>query len=469
MDKILSDIINFFRTFLRTYHTIIKNPNIFFKDIIENSPQQNISYSNPITFLLISTFLLIFAINIFPLFANIFHLYSKKFSTLILTLLELDARQIIIITLPTSIIIYFYTKVISIFIKRIDFKKSFSKIISYLIASFYLTYFFSFLFLISTSKLYFFLRSNFYVFNINLFNIYIPWIIWILIISISGYCIFNPLIVLFKTIKLKSKKVKLPLLTSFSIILLVLITIFIGIKQKEYDKIFDPLKSYEIEFKFSSPDENSYISFKQISRFDIKGGVSTENVFKKNNSITHKEVLEANVDNRVKNFLIMDMIITNKSPELVILKPQECCYLIINSNDKIKFNDDKRPLIKLPLITNELDFKYISCIDSLGKQHIQDKIMLFPGETQWLHLSGIIDSLTYSKLCNIYLLQNDSNFNNYSFKIELCKQKSESDYSERPINKISTYTKLNINNFIPNLSLASQYQKLIINEAENNK
>lgn len=457
IDKILTEIVLFFRYFLRTYFNIVFRPRNFFLHHIENKSNELTNFINYITFLLISTFLLIFAVNIFPLFANFFQIYTKKFSMLLLTFIELDARQIVIITLPTSLFIYLYTKLNSLLIRRTDFRLSYARLISYLISSFFLTYFFSFLFLITASKMYFFLMSHIGIENTDVIEKIASSIIWVIIVLYSLYVIVFPTYSLFKIIRSKTKHLKIPILTAFSIVILVGVSVFIGVKQKEYDKIFDPLKSYEIDIKFMAINGGANITFKNETRPETRGG--KEDI----SPPLKKDILFAPKD-KSSMYIYLDMIVTNNSPDLIMLTPMKCATLTIDSRNEMNSSVSVVEKIILDLVTKDLDFSYL---DSLEKPYVQDCLMLFPGETQWLHLKGAVTTEVYRKLSYIYVFKIDKEFSNYYYQVELNSSIKRSDKYDRTINFISKPIDLKIQDFKPDSTMANDMKKSI-ESAQNN-
>jgi len=454
IENILKEILRFFKNYVNSYQAILTEPYNFFKVLIEDNKEENPHYLNPYIFLLISTFLLIFAVNIFPILSNFLTLYPYRFSTLLLTFLEMDAKKVIIITLPTALLIYSYNKFISFFINRYDFKHCYSSLISYLIGSLYLTYFVCFFLLIVFSKSYQFINS----FPIEIINEldkkYVTRIIWHFLLIFASFAIFYPIYSFFKIIRTKTSKLKIPFLTTVSLLFLITLTVVIAIKQKDYDKIFDPLKSYEVSFTFPELQNKSAIYFRNISRDDMGGGY-TKSKSGKNDTLVFIDSSKNEDIYSGMNCLYLNVILTNNSPEILILNPLHLSDLVITNSKGLD------TLVIFPLKYEELDVSNNVLIDSLKKTSIQDRIIFFPGETQWFHLSCKLDTTYLSKLSYYYFIENDSSFKNLKCRIIINNQQSSMDNPERPINTTSRLKALVINGFRGNRERAEQYEKYL--------
>jgi len=235
-------------------------------------------------------------------------------------------------------------------------------------------------------------------------------------------------------------------------LILLAVSYQIGVKQKDYDKIFDPLKSYEIDMKFMALNGNVNITYKNIMRPESFGSnVTISKPERRDTAIAKK--------NNGDNYLFLDLVITNKSPYLIMLKPKKCATLIVEQS--IKFNSSlKSPEnTTIDLVTKDLDFNYL---DSLEKANVQNSLMFFPGETQWLHLKGFVSPENYKKLSYIKVIS-DSLKIQYSYQVALNCEIVRNAKLERELRCRSDIFSLQIQDFVPDTLLGKEFGNALLN------
>lgn len=394
VDSVIQGILKFLKDFFQTYRDVILQPAKTFETAMNNDGKPE-NHLNSVPYMLLSTFFLIYTLNVQPLSKHFFDLYSPGLSDVLNTFLNAEAKQVIIVTLPVSAFVYLSTKLVAIF----SGNKNINRVMMYWAGTCFITYFLSYVLLIILSGIVKFLSDQLVPIKQTKYSVF-AWIIWIIIFGYWAYVVFSPFNGIRTIVKQHISKAGKKIIVYFGIAFTFTICVYVGIKQKEFDPVFNPLKLYQVKYSFVRVSGDTVISMSDIIKDKQReqGGPAGSQ---------HDDNSEQAVEGNARPLeypkkITIDAIVENSSPEIIILKPNSCIKFTVSTEDDLKQAKKFGPganSFTLDMMCKDITIVGLDAIDDFN---VRDRLMLFPAETQWLRLTAVIEIPEFDKLNSLY-------------------------------------------------------------------
>lgn len=434
VDALLQGIIKFVKEFFFTYWSCIRYPMKFFNAAVltDEKPANNLS---SVPYMLISSFFLIYTINVQPLSKYLFALLPPGLNDLMGTFLNADPKQVLITALPVSAFLYISTKLVA----KLSGLDHFNRVLMYWAGTCFLTYFFSYMILVLYSGMLAFLSSQDFDINRDKGSLTAD-IIWYIIFAFWGYVLLAPMNGIRTVMKKRVRPTGKKIIVYFGIIFTVIACAYIGIKQKEFDPVFNPLKLYRVKYSFLRVSGDTLITI-SLKDSGMQGGASGENGRSRPSTAS-----DSTFESTFPRKILMDAVIENSSPELIILRPNSCLKLVAFSQEEIDKKMQPNNGFILDMLCEDMT---VVAHGEIQSTDLRERMLLYPAESQWLHLTAPVDMHVWDKINNMYYndsLSNDKYKKIPSYFLEIYNVNSKQN-PELVLR--SDFKRLMIRNFVP--------------------
>ncbi|HMS64482.1 MAG TPA: hypothetical protein PKD83_04415 [Ignavibacteria bacterium] len=474
IDDAIQQLLIFGKNFFKTFFNVLFRPYEFFDDVINGKKDKEVTRVNSLTYLLLSTFVFVFTINAKRLSLLIFkesrfqfdqygsfffdyfeksyncfnalihlqfdeyfkyllslkqpffkfQLYNAPIQNITTSLFSISFEKLILLTLPIVVSIYLFSKLLSYLLIDKSIRKSFTEIISYINSTIFLYYFFIFLLLIFYTKV---VYSFISIENISTIII-LSSLFWIPVIIISVYFLINAFIAVKKILDIPKINRRFNFLVIISVFGLILLYYTIAKKQKDFDTAFDPLKQKSIGISFLKNNDDTFFSI-------------TENPGIKGIEFSNFQLTDTATVTDSSRIFKVDVLITNKSDELLFLHPGFSAFMFVSKSPLIKVNQN--------LFVKSLKD---STFNNSYNPEFEKRIILNPGETQLLNLQCFMDNKFYNDLNSVL---SDEYIKDYRIKasIKLNFLTQNSDITDQ-----SAWEEFNISGFYPDTTGTKNFE-----------
>jgi len=447
VDQAIQQLVEFAKTFFKTFYNILVKPYAFFLTVYKVEDKEN--RTNPLTYLLLSTFAFVFTIHtkkLTDLFwdgSNFnFLLYTEKFKFLINSLFSISFEKLIVISFPIVVFVYLVSKILSYLIADKSVRPKFSEVVVYFSATSFLLYFTVFIFIIFVSKACMFFTPDEQGRVASVF--------WIMVLLFALLSLLRAIFALWRILsdneQLENK------LRSMSSRMRLPFQKVIGLYKLDFTRIIKDQHrfSFLVLAAVVALVVFSYIIARDQKKFDnmlnLTRGKETGFSILKRDSTAYFEIVKIKTGDTQYAYLNLDLVVSNHSDNILIFNSlkKECASVFISDSPFV----DETSIIELPL--------HEVTLSNYDNKDFESKLLLMPGEMQLLNLLCRLDSVAYGKL-NYFYYKNDKPFNRFKFLITLKYEQGPEDRSN-----VSDYYDLKIRDFLPDAELYAKGKKSFV-------